>query len=168
MKSLWKKVAHIARNEQVAGSIPIVGFTFQALTRHPTPRNNPSVDKRCQGRQPYHKAETIIQIATLCLAILILVACATCRKTAVEDAHYWQSKGYETRIAVYKVGTDGLIAGLGIWQHHAQAQVFKNNRWRWAMGDVLSDESVYSIDKDIWYWQVGIYEAYLKQQGAYN
>ena len=104
----------------------------------------------------------------LCALSLFLLSCQTCRKTSIDDARYWESKGYQTRVAVYRVGWDGKIMGLGIWEFHAQAQVFINGEWKWADGDSVSERPMYTIDNDIWYWQVNIYQAVLEQQGKYN
>lgn len=99
---------------------------------------------------------------------LALLSCQTCRVTSVEDAKYYRSLGYEVRIAVYRVGVDGKIMGLGIWEFHAQAQAKVDGEWMWIDGGTLSKRPLYTIDNDIWYWQPEIYEAFLKQQNAYN
>ena len=114
------------------------------------------------------KIELIIQIITgliaLCILLFFLLSCSTCRLTSIQDAKYYQSQGYEVRIAVYQVGLDGLIAGLGQWEYHAQAQVLVNGQWKWVSGG-LQDEPEYTVDGEIYYWDAGIYEAYLRMQG---
>jgi hypothetical protein len=99
---------------------------------------------------------------------LALASCQTCRVTSVEDAKHYRSQGYEVRIAVYRVGLDGKLMGLGIWEYHAQAQAKVNGEWLWIDGNILSEKPTYTIDNDIWYWQPEIYEAVLKQNNAYN
>lgn len=138
LKSIWKKSGHVTRNEQVAGSIPIVGFTFQALTRHPAPPKHPSVDKRCQG----------CQYAVLFLVIMTLVSCGyTCRRVSVDEARYWQSQGYQAQIVIYQIAeypkasedTSLVYPATLIYTHHAQAQVLVNGKWKWASNHTLSD-----------------------------
>jgi hypothetical protein len=111
-------------------------------------------------------AELVIQIITgiIALAIILffLLSCSTCRLTAIQDAKSYPQ--YETRIAVYRVGLDGLIAGLGMWTHHAQAQVLVNGEWKW-VSNGLQDEPEYTIDGEIYYWDVSIYEGYLRMMG---
>ena len=109
----------------------------------------------------------------LCLLLaaflLCLCACQTCRVASCEDARCWASQGHETRIMVYKVGIDGKVAGLGRWDYHAQAQVLVNDRWLWVSGHGLSDYPSYTVENNEMYeWQPSIYEAFLRQQGAYH
>lgn len=52
-----------------------------------------------------------------------------------------------------------------MWTHHAQAQVKVNGEWKW-VGNGIQDEPEYSIDGEIYYWQVSIYEMFLKQNNA--
>lgn len=66
---------------------------------------------------------------------------------------------------MYKVGLDGLIAGLGMWTHHAQAQVKVDGTWKW-VSNGLQDNPDYTIDGEIYYWQPDIYEMFLKQNNA--
>lgn len=108
--------------------------------------------------------KTLVAIGVL----FLLTSCSTCRVTSIEDAKYYQARGYPVRIAVYKVGTDGKIMGMGMWTHHAQAQVKVGDEWLWADGDTLSKRPTYTVDNDIHYWQPEIYEAYLKQNNTYN
>jgi len=117
-----------------------------------------------------NRTQFILDIILLAGSLLILLfcSCSTCRRIAVEDALSYQAKGYLTRIAVYKVGSDGLIAGLGIWEHHAQAQVFVEGEWKWISGGEISDSPEYSIDGEIYYWDAGIYRAVLEKEGKYN
>lgn len=107
--------------------------------------------------------KTLVAIGVL----FLLTSCSTCRVTSIEDAKYYQSQGYPVRIAVYRVGTDGKVMGMGMWTHHAQAQVLVGSEWKW-VNSGLQDEPQYSIDGDIHYWQPSIYESYLKQKNAYN
>lgn len=117
-----------------------------------------------------NRTQLILDLLLLLCALLILLfcSCSTCRRIACEDALSYQAKGYLTRIAVYKVGTDGLIMGLGMWTHHAQAQVYVGGEWKWVSGGEISDSPEYSIDGEIWYWDAGIYRAFLEQRGKYN
>jgi hypothetical protein len=39
-----------------------------------------------------------------------------------------------------------------------------NGEWKWVDG-TLNDEPEYSIDGEIYYWDVSIYEGYLRMQG---
>jgi hypothetical protein len=52
-----------------------------------------------------------------------------------------------------------------MWEYHAQAQVLVNGEWKWVDG-TLNDEPEYSIDGEIYYWDVSIYEMFLKQNNA--
>lgn len=99
-----------------------------------------------------------------------LISCETCRVTSVKDAHHYEAMGYPTRIAVYRVGMDGKVAGMGRWDYHAQAQVRAHDRWLWVdtIG-ALSEIPAYSIEhEEVYYWRPGDYEAFLKKNGAYN
>jgi hypothetical protein len=109
----------------------------------------------------------ISRFLPLILLLSLFAYCQTCRVTSIEDAHRWQSQGYETRIAVYKTGVDGLIAGAFLWTHHAQAQVKVNNEWKWVDGGIEKGPR-FTVDGEIILWRVTDYEAYLKQQGRYN
>lgn len=106
-------------------------------------------------------------IAILLLG-MFLTSCHTCRVTSCEDAQYYKSQGYSTRIAIYHIGLDGRLYGAFIWKYHAQAQVKMDNEWKWVGKFGPSDNPTFSIQGDIYYWQPEIYEAYLKQQGAYQ
>lgn len=102
------------------------------------------------------------------MACLLLCGCTTCRVTSVEDAGKFANEGYQTRIAVYKVGTDGLIVGMGLWDHHAQAQVLVGNEWKWVNMDSFHDSPAFSIENnEIYYWRPVDYAAFLKQKGKY-
>jgi hypothetical protein len=110
--------------------------------------------------------------AALTITLLVLVvffsACKTCRVTSVEDAATYTTRGYETRIAVYKTGMDGKIWGAFMWTHHAQAQVYVNNRWKWVGMFGLSDSPTFSIAGDeIQYWKVTDYVLYLRKNRLY-
>jgi len=106
-------------------------------------------------------------IITLALVVSIC-ACKTCRVTSVEDAVKYTTKGYDTRIVVYKTGMDGRIWGAFMWTHHAQAQVYVNNRWKWIGMFGLSDSPTFSIAGDeIQYWKVTDYVLYLKRNRLY-
>ena len=87
---------------------------------------------------------------------------------AVQDAYNYQSQGYQTRICVYKVGTDGLIMGLGIWTHHAQAQALVDGEWKWISNGQIEDKPEYSMAGECDYWDAGIYRAVLEKEGKYN
>lgn len=55
------------------------------------------------------------QVKTVLAITLVLIAllcgCNTCRVTSVEDAITYTTRGYDTRIEVYKTGMDGKIWG---------------------------------------------------------
>jgi len=103
------------------------------------------------------------------ITMLSFTGCTTCRVISVEDAERYAQNGYQTRIAVYKVGMDGLLTGGFIWTHHAQAQVLIGNEWKWVEGRELSDHSTFSIaDNEIFYWRATDYSSYLKKTGRYN
>lgn len=108
-----------------------------------------------------------VLIIIISIVIFFLVSCQTCRKTSIEDSELWASRGYQTRIIVYKVGIDGKLIGM-FWDYHAQAQIFKDNKWVFVNGENLSDNSTYSIDGEEYYWQPSIYKAYLIQQDKFN
>ncbi len=102
------------------------------------------------------------------MALLILLsACQTCRVTSVEDAFAYQAKGYETRVAIYPVGMDGLLWGAFLWTHHAQAQVLVDGQWKWVGMVSLTDTPTFSIQGDVTYWQPTIYQEWLHAQGLY-
>ena len=101
------------------------------------------------------------------MAVILLCSCQTCRVTSVEDALEYQSKGYETRVAIYPVGMDGLLWGAFMWTHHAQAQVFVNGEWKWVGAFGLSDRPTFSVQGDIYYRDAREYEAFLKREGLY-
>lgn len=86
---------------------------------------------------------------------------------SVVNAERYESQGYETRIAVYKVGFAGKVLGLGLWDYHAQAQAKIDGKWMWVDRGV-SDSPEYSIDGEIYYWRTSDYRAVLKQNGAFN
>lgn len=102
------------------------------------------------------------------MALLILLsACQTCRVTSVEDALKYQAKGYETRVAIYPVGMDGLLMGAFMWTHHAQAQVLVDGEWKWVGMLGLSDRPTYSVQGDITYRDAREYHEWLHAQGLY-
>ena len=109
--------------------------------------------------------------AVLIIALILLIAlcgCTTCRVTSVEDANVYASKGYQTRIAIYKTGLDGLLWGAFLWRHHAQAQVFIDDQWKWVGTLGLSDSPTFSIaDNEIHYWEAANYALFLKRNNHY-
>ena len=117
----------------------------------------------------YLRIEYLTKIILSSLSLLlILCGCDTCRKISVEDALYWESKGFKSRIVVYETGIDGKILGLGIWKYHAQAQVYKDEKWMWAEGENLYNEPTYTLGGEIYYWQTSIYKAVLIEHGKYD
>ena len=110
--------------------------------------------------------------ALLMIAIVASISfcgCMTCRVTSVEDADRYARSGYETRIAVYKTGLDGLLIGGFLWTHHAQAQVLVDNEWKWIKGTELSDSPAFSIaDNELYYWRVSDYASFLRASHRYN
>ena len=101
-------------------------------------------------------------------ALIPFYGCTTCRVTSVEDANKYARSGYETRIAVYKTGLDGLLWGAFMWTHHAQAQVYVGNEWKWVETLGLSDSPTFSIaDNEIYYWRATDYASFLKKSNRY-
>ena len=99
--------------------------------------------------------------------LLFLVSCQTCRVTSVEDALEYQAKGYETRVAIYPVGMDGLLWGAFLWTHHAQAQVLVDGQWKWVGMVSLTDTPTFSVQGDITYRDAREYHEWLHAQGLY-
>ena len=110
---------------------------------------------------------TLSRALPLILFLSLFSYCQTCRVTSIEDALEYQAKGYETRVAIYRTGMDGLIAGGFLWTHHAQAQALVNGEWKWVDGKVQEGPK-FSVEGEVILWRVTDYEAYLKQQGRYN
>lgn len=104
---------------------------------------------------------TLILVTSLC-------GCTTCRVTSVEDASTYISKGYDARIAIYRTGLDGLLWGAFLWTHHAQAQVYVDDRWKWVGMLGLTDSPTFSVsDDEIYYREVTEYTAFLKKNNLY-
>ncbi|MHB8109000.1 MAG: hypothetical protein ACYDHW_03080 [Syntrophorhabdaceae bacterium] len=102
------------------------------------------------------------------IVAISLGGCSTCRVASVEDATAYKEMGYNTRIAIYKTGLDGLLWGGFLWTHHAQAQVQVGDNWKWVGTLGLSDNPSFAIsDNEIHYWRVTDYAAFLKQQNKY-
>ncbi|NLT23570.1 MAG: hypothetical protein GXX82_11035 [Syntrophorhabdus sp.] len=100
--------------------------------------------------------------------IALLCSCKTCRVTSVEDAIAYNVRGYDTRIAIYRTGIDGKMWGAFMWTHHAQAQVYVNNRWKWVGVLGLSDSPTFSVaNGEIHYWDVTDYVLFLKKNNIY-
>ncbi len=100
--------------------------------------------------------------------LVLLCSCKTCRVTSVEDAITYNVRGYDTRIAIYRTGIDGKIWGAFMWTHHAQAQVYVNNRWKWVGMFGLSDRPTFSVaNGEIHYWEVTDYVLFLKKNNIY-
>jgi len=100
--------------------------------------------------------------------LLLLCSCKTCRVTSVEDAIAYNVMGYETRIAIYRTGIDGKLWGAFMWTHHAQAQVYVNNRWKWVGMLGLSDRPTFSIaNGEIHYREVTEYLLFLRKNNLY-
>lgn len=109
-----------------------------------------------------------IMIAAI-IAVLSFTGCTTCRVTSVEDAERFAQNGYQTRIAVYKLGIDGRITGGFLWTHHAQAQVLVDKEWKWVEGPELLNSPTFTIaDGEIHYWRATDYASFLKKVGKYN
>ena len=110
----------------------------------------------------------ILRTLVLLVFMASLWSCATCRVTSVEDAAKYSQKGYQTRIAVYKTGLDGLLWGGFLWSHHAQAQVLVEDKWKWVGTTGLSDTPTFTIMNDeIYYWRHTDYMAFLKKVDRY-
>lgn len=118
------------------------------------------------GNERYHMKTTVIAVI---IAILSFTGCTTCRVTSVEDAERFAQNGYQTRVAVYKLGIDGLLTGGFLWTHHAQAQVLVENEWKWVEGSELFSSPTFTIaDNEIHYWRATDYASFLKKMGKYN
>ena len=125
---------------------------------------------------PHNPSITNGRRATACnlllLAVLILSLCScgihTCRVQSILDAEKYASQGYDTRISVYRQGFEGKAWGAFIWQYHAQAQVYKDDKWKWVGMTGLSDTPTFSVAKDeIYYWTVNEYKRLLEENGRY-
>jgi len=122
-----------------------------------------------RGRDDKEEGHPVKAVLIMTLILVIFFCgCKTCRVTSVEDANAYASKGYQTRIAVYKTGLDGLLWGAFLWTHHAQAQVLIDGKWKWVGILGLSDSPTFSIaDDEIYYRGVGEYTAFLKTNNLY-
>ena len=100
----------------------------------------------------------------LILLVLLISGCSLCRYKAVNDAEVYQAQGYQVQITTYKQGWDGLIWGMGIWTHHAQARVFEDG-WQW-VGEFggLQKTPTFSIAGDVVNWKLEVYKAALKEK----
>lgn len=108
-----------------------------------------------------------ILIMTLIL-VISFCGCTTCRVTSVEDAGAYANKGYQTRIVIYRTGMDGLLWGAFLWTHHAQAQVYIDDKWKWVGMLGLSDSPTFSIaDNEIYYREVAEYAVFLETNNLY-
>ena len=113
------------------------------------------------------------RLRPLCLVLLLclsLFSCAihTCRVQSILDAEDYARQGYDTRIAVYRLGFEGKVWGLGIWQYHAQGQVYMDGKWHWLDNAGPSDSPTYSMaDDEIYYWTVNEYKRLLDENGRY-
>lgn len=104
------------------------------------------------------------KIVIILLACL-LASCTICRYQAIKDAEMYERAGYKAQITTYKQGWDGMILGMGIWTHHAQARVFHRGAWRWVseFGD-LSDHSTFIVAGDAVNWKTSDYRAAVEQR----
>jgi len=110
----------------------------------------------------------IVMIAAI-IVILSFTGCTTCRVTSVEDAERFAQNGHQTRIAVYKLGIDGLLTGGFLWTPHAPAQVRVHNELNWVEGsEILSSPTFTIADNEIFYWRPTDYASFLKKVGKYN
>jgi len=65
-------------------------------------------------------------------------------------------------------GWTGCSGGGFLWTHHAQAQVYIDNKWKWVGMLGLSDSPTFSIANDeIYYREAGEYTAFLKTNNIY-
>jgi hypothetical protein len=87
--------------------------------------------------------------------MLFFSSCALCRVNAIEQAEKYQARGYEVRIATYDLYLDGKLYGAFLWDHHAQAVVWMNGRYRW-VGEFgqLSDEPTFRQGRMTVYWTI--------------
>jgi len=130
-------------------------------------KSPPTYQSTGQSRNEACRVKTAVIIAII--ASIPFCGCTTCRVTSVEDANKYARSGYETRIVVYKTGLDGLLWGAFLWTHHAQAQVYIDNEWKWVEALGLSDSPTFSIaDNEIYYWRPTDYASFLKKNNRYN
>jgi hypothetical protein len=96
-----------------------------------------------------------IQAAACVLATLLFSSCTLCRVSAIEQAQKYQAQGYEVRIATYDLLLDGKLYGAFLWDHHAQAVVWKDGHYSW-VGEFgqLSDTSTFRLGRMTVYWTI--------------
>jgi len=87
-----------------------------------------------------------------------LASCTICREAAIRDAEQYARRGYEARIATYDLNIDGRMYGAFLWSHHAQAQVYRNEKWYWVceLGG-LCEEPTFTIKRIVVLWDVDEY-----------
>ena len=88
----------------------------------------------------------------------------------MDEARYWESLGYKTRIAIYQVNDNMKAGPFLIYTHHAQAQVqVGKDQWKFASNRTLSDNPEYwSIAGGYDYWPTDDWYTQLVQDGKYN
>ena len=89
----------------------------------------------------------------------LVTSCTVCRQAAVRDAEQYSMQGYEVRIATYELKLDGLLYGAFLWTHHAQAQVYRHEKWYWVceIGG-LCDEPTFRVKRMVVLWDVEEYK----------
>ena len=110
-------------------------------------------------------------LAVIILSLLCLSACShTCRRLSVDEARYWESLGYQTRITLYQVNDNMKAGPFLIYTHHAQAQVqVGKDKWKFASNRTLSDNPEYwPIAGGYDYWATNDWYALLIEDGNYN
>ena len=111
------------------------------------------------------KALVVILLSLLCLS-----ACSyTCRRLSVDEARYWESLGYETRIVLYQVNDNMKVGPFLVYTHHAQAQVKIDDNWMFAKNRSLSDRpEFWPIAGGYDHWETDDWYTRLIQDGQHN
>ena len=87
----------------------------------------------------------------------------------MDEARYWESLGYQTRITLYQVNDNMKAGPFLIYTHHAQAQVRIGDGWKFAANRALSDNPEYwPIAGGYDYWATNDWYARLIEDGNYN
>ena len=97
----------------------------------------------------------------------MLISCTICREAAVRDAERYRVRGYQTRIATYDLKLEGLLYGAFLWTHHAQAQVYRDEKWHWVCEfGGLCDEPTFRVGRMVVLWDVQEYKRSLRFRTA--
>ena len=87
----------------------------------------------------------------------------------MDEARYWESLGYQTRIAIYQVNDNMKVGPFLVYTHHAQAQVKIDDNWMFAKNRSLSDRpEFWPIAGGYDHWETDDWYTRLIQDGQYN